>query len=124
MQSSAACHCTAAATLHCLPKMGFSSSHSAHPAPSLPAAALPCPIGAEPANAALPATPPQLLHGSDPILLPHNFLCPLSLSCLTCTQVLHGSDHDVTWLQRDFNLYLVNLFDTGQVRVQLCNCVL
>jgi hypothetical protein len=30
-------------------------------------------------------------------------------------QVLHGADHDVEWLQRDFHLYLVNLFDTGQV---------
>jgi len=30
-------------------------------------------------------------------------------------QVLHGADHDVLWLQRDFHLYLVNMFDTGQV---------
>jgi exosome complex exonuclease RRP6 len=30
-------------------------------------------------------------------------------------QVLHGCDHDVVWLQRDFQLYLVNVFDTGQV---------
>ena len=29
-------------------------------------------------------------------------------------KVLHGSDNDVLWLQRDFGLYLVNLFDTGQ----------
>ena len=34
-------------------------------------------------------------------------------------QVLHGSDHDVFWLQRDFGLYVVNMFDTGQV----CECV-
>jgi exosome complex exonuclease RRP6 len=27
-------------------------------------------------------------------------------------QVLHGADSDVVWLQQDFNLYLVNLFDT------------
>jgi len=29
-------------------------------------------------------------------------------------KVLHGSDMDVEWLQRDFGLYLVNMFDTGQ----------
>lgn len=29
-------------------------------------------------------------------------------------KVLHGADHDVLWLQRDFSLYVVNLFDTGQ----------
>mmetsp|Transcript_17504 Transcript_17504/g.45863 ORF Transcript_17504/g.45863 Transcript_17504/m.45863 type:complete len:282 (-) Transcript_17504:2595-3440(-) len=29
-------------------------------------------------------------------------------------KVLHGADHDVLWLQRDFHLYLVNMFDTGQ----------
>ena len=29
-------------------------------------------------------------------------------------QVLHGADSDVKWLQRDFGLYLVNMFDTGQ----------
>jgi len=32
----------------------------------------------------------------------------------TCVQVLHGSDSDVVWLQRDFGIYLVNMFDTGQ----------
>ena len=29
-------------------------------------------------------------------------------------KVLHGSDSDIIWLQRDFGLYIVNLFDTGQ----------
>ena len=29
-------------------------------------------------------------------------------------KVLHGCDMDVLWLQRDFGLYLVNVFDTGQ----------
>lgn len=29
-------------------------------------------------------------------------------------KVFHGCDHDVKWLQRDFGLYLVNVFDTGQ----------
>ena len=29
-------------------------------------------------------------------------------------KVLHGADSDVQWLQRDFGLYIVNLFDTGR----------
>lgn len=29
-------------------------------------------------------------------------------------KVLHGSDSDVVWLQRDFGLFLCNMFDTGQ----------
>jgi exosome complex exonuclease RRP6 len=29
-------------------------------------------------------------------------------------QVLHGCRCDVVWLQRDFGLYLVNVFDTGE----------
>jgi len=29
------------------------------------------------------------------------------------TKVLHGADKDVEWLQRDFGLYIVNMFDTG-----------
>lgn len=30
------------------------------------------------------------------------------------TKVMHGADREVAWLQRDFGLYLVGLFDTGQ----------
>ena len=30
------------------------------------------------------------------------------------TKVMHGADSDVNWLQRDFGLYIVGLFDTGQ----------
>jgi len=29
-------------------------------------------------------------------------------------KVLHGSDSDIGWLMRDFGLYIVNMFDTGQ----------
>ena len=27
-------------------------------------------------------------------------------------KVFHGADHDITWLQKDFDLFVVNLFDT------------
>ncbi|KAJ3702430.1 hypothetical protein LUZ61_006135 [Rhynchospora tenuis] len=29
-------------------------------------------------------------------------------------KVMHGADRDMLWLQRDFGIYVVNLFDTGQ----------
>lgn len=29
-------------------------------------------------------------------------------------KVFHGADNDVTWLQRDFHIYVVNLFDTAK----------
>ena len=28
--------------------------------------------------------------------------------------MLHGSDMDMQWLQRDFGIYVVGMFDTGQ----------
>lgn len=28
---------------------------------------------------------------------------------------MHGADRDIMWLQRDFGIYICNLFDTGQV---------
>ncbi len=31
---------------------------------------------------------------------------------IDCMQVLHGAESDIIWLQQDFNLYIVNLFDT------------
>ncbi|EME30697.1 Exosome component 10 [Galdieria sulphuraria] len=34
-------------------------------------------------------------------------------------KVLHGADSDVQWLQRDFGLYIVHMFDTGQASRQL-----
>lgn len=30
-------------------------------------------------------------------------------------KVLHGADYDIKWLQRDFGVYVVGMFDTGQV---------
>jgi len=29
-------------------------------------------------------------------------------------KVFHGGDYDIQWLQRDFSIYVVNMFDTGQ----------
>lgn len=29
-------------------------------------------------------------------------------------KVMHGADHDVKWLERDFGIYVINLFDTGR----------
>lgn len=29
-------------------------------------------------------------------------------------QIFHGADQDILWLQRDFGVYVVNMFDTGQ----------
>ena len=29
-------------------------------------------------------------------------------------KVLHGADRDIQWLQRDFGIYMANMFDTGQ----------
>ncbi|KAK8591386.1 hypothetical protein V6N13_031432 [Hibiscus sabdariffa] len=33
---------------------------------------------------------------------------------LSKKKVMHGADRDILWLQRDFGIYLCNLFDTGQ----------
>lgn len=29
-----------------------------------------------------------------------------------CSQVFHGAESDILWLQQDFDLYVVGLFDT------------
>src|SRR5947207_10927063 len=39
-------------------------------------------------------------------------LSKYSLTKIALTQVFHGATSDVIWLQRDFGLYLVSLFDT------------
>ena len=33
--------------------------------------------------------------------------------------MFHGADRDVLWLQRDFGVYVVNMFDTGLAMRQL-----
>jgi cation-transporting P-type ATPase D len=35
--------------------------------------------------------------------------------CLLVLQIFHGADNDVLWLQRDFHIYVVNMFDTAKV---------
>lgn len=35
-------------------------------------------------------------------------------------KVFHGADYDIEWLQRDFGIYVVNMFDTGQA-IRLLN---
>ncbi|XP_061184893.1 exosome complex component 10-like [Saccostrea echinata] len=45
-----------------------------------------------------------------------NDLSPLNeiLTNPAVVKVFHGADSDIDWLQRDFGLYVVNMFDTGQ----------
>jgi hypothetical protein len=45
----------------------------------------------------------------------HMHLLGSSFHDANVVKVLHGSDSDIMWLQRDFGLYVVNMFDTGQV---------
>ncbi|XP_027170056.1 protein RRP6-like 3 [Coffea eugenioides] len=40
-------------------------------------------------------------------------LQPVFADPLIC-KVFHGADNDILWLQRDFHIYLVNLFDTAK----------
>ncbi len=43
-------------------------------------------------------------------------LCQLSiLLSVVQLQVFHGADSDILWLQRDFHIYIANLFDTARV---------
>lgn len=43
----------------------------------------------------------------------HDALAP-TLANPNVVKVFHGADSDVAWLQRDFGIYVVNLFDTGR----------
>lgn len=38
--------------------------------------------------------------------------------------MFHGADNDVLWLQRDFHIYVVNLFDTAKVIFQFTDFLL
>lgn len=44
----------------------------------------------------------------------HMFMLSSSFHNPSILKVLHGADHDILWLQRDFGLYIINMFDTGQ----------
>lgn len=49
---------------------------------------------------------------TDPSIVKAGNILVLLVTQADVCQVLHGADSDVIWLQQDFNLYLVNLFDT------------
>ena len=36
------------------------------------------------------------------------------MAVLQVVKVFHGADRDILWLQRDFGIYVANMFDTGQ----------
>lgn len=36
------------------------------------------------------------------------------ISLFSHLKVFHGGEHDIEWLQRDFGIYVVNMFDTGR----------
>jgi exosome complex exonuclease RRP6 len=38
---------------------------------------------------------------------------------LKFSKVFHGADWDIEWLQKDFGLYIVNMFDTHQAAKEL-----
>lgn len=43
----------------------------------------------------------------------HRALAPIFTDDGT-VKVMHGADKDVQWLERDFGIYVINMFDTGQ----------
>ncbi|EZG43025.1 3'-5' exonuclease, partial [Gregarina niphandrodes] len=50
----------------------------------------------------------------DPLAIPAHAMAKLNAVTANpgILKVMHGIDHDVVWLQHDFGLYLVNVFDT------------
>ena len=57
----------------------------------------------------------------DTIALRHKMYKLLSVFAnKNIVKVMHGASHsDLLWLQKDFNIYLVNLFDTYDAAVKL-----
>ena len=47
-------------------------------------------------------------------LRPHMHRLNEIFSDWTLLKVMHGADFDIEWLQKDFGIYVVNMFDTGQ----------
>jgi exosome complex exonuclease RRP6 len=53
----------------------------------------------------------------DPLLVPRIAIRDAlsgAFSDPSIVKILHGSDYDIKWLQKDFSIYVVRLFDTGQ----------
>ena len=44
----------------------------------------------------------------------HIFILNEIFTDSTLLKVFHGADSDIDWLQKDFGIYVVNMFDTGQ----------
>ena len=49
---------------------------------------------------------------TNPNIVKVGLVLVLAMTVADVCQVLHGAESDVVWLQQDFNLYLVNMFDT------------
>jgi ribonuclease D len=47
-------------------------------------------------------------------LFPHLHMLNEVTTDPNIVKVLHGADRDIIWLQRDFSVFIVNMFDTGQ----------
>nr|GMC92161.1 protein RRP6-like 2 [Ipomoea batatas]GMC93851.1 protein RRP6-like 2 [Ipomoea batatas] len=68
------------------------------------------------AAASDPVKPPSLDHTPFKLVEKLNDLKELVLKLQGVDEfaVMHGADKDILWLQRDFGIYICNLFDTGQ----------
>ena len=55
------------------------------------------------------------------IFLSIHHICFIFLTLFMVNWVMHGADNDVMWLQRDFGIYICNLFDTHQVCLKWTN---